>query len=150
MGFKFYLKVLFMVGSLGLVIYGIQTLRSQKFNQEVQKEDSALSVLLGSDARPMNWCALETQTVNIYDVAGEIQRTLTDSKDLSAVCEILIGPITKEAAERSVFAKRMVAKDAKGAEKVLEQAPGTPYFRTQGLPFSSPMLEKALQRLSQP
>lgn len=149
MDFKFFAKVLFMVGSLGLVIYGIKTLKSPQFVEETKKDDSALNLLLGSESRPMNWCMANPAKVEIY--SGEkLVKTLTENRDISAVCEILIGSITKEAAEKAPYAKRLVATDAQGAEKVLEQAFGTGYFRTQGMPFSSPMLEKGLQRLTQP
>lgn len=149
MDFKFFAKALFMVGSLGLVIYGIQTLKSPKFAEQAQKEDSALNLLLGTEARPMNWCMMNPVKVEIY--SGEkLVKTLTENKDISAVCEILIGSLTKEAADKAPYAKRLVATDAKGTEKVLEQAYGTGYFRVQGMPFSSPMLEKALGRLTQP
>ncbi|UYL10464.1 hypothetical protein B9G69_007715 [Bdellovibrio sp. SKB1291214] len=150
MGFKFWLKIAFMIGSFGLVIYGMKQLRSSEFARDSQKEDSALALLLGGDTRPLNWCLADTKKVEIYSGKGEVQKTLESAQDISSVCEILIGPISAEAVQKSQFLPRLIATDAKGAKKTLEQAPNSPFFRVDDMPMSSTVLEKVLQRLAQP
>ncbi|QLY25570.1 hypothetical protein [Bdellovibrio sp. KM01] len=150
MGFKFWLKVAFMIGSFGLVIYGMQQLRSSEFAREAQKDDSALSLLLGGETRPLNWCLPETKKVEILSEKGEVLKALTSAQDISSVCEILIGPISTDVVQKSKFNRRLVASDAKGTTKTLEQAANSPYFRADEMPMSSVMLEKVLQRLLQP
>lgn len=150
MGFKFWLKIAFMIGSFGLVIYGMKQLRSPEFARDTQKEDNALSLLLGGDTRPLNWCLADTKKVEIYSEKGEVLKTLETPKDISSVCEILIGPISAEAVQKSQFSRRLVATDAKGVVKTLEQAPNSPFFRVDEMPMSSTVLEKVLQRLTQP
>jgi photosystem II stability/assembly factor-like uncharacterized protein len=150
MGFKFWLKIAFMIGSFGLVIYGMKQLRSSDFAHDSQKDDSALALLLGGDTRPLNWCLADTKKVEIYSDKGTVQKTLETPKDISSVCEILIGPISAEAVQKSQFSRRLVAIDAKGVAKTLEQAPNSPYFRVDEMPMSSMVLEKVLQRLVQP
>ncbi|WP_413559290.1 hypothetical protein [Bdellovibrio sp. HCB209] len=150
MGFKFWLKVAFMIGSFGLVIYGMKQLRSSEFAREASKDDSALSLLLGGETRPLNWCLAETKKVEIYSEKGEVQKTLETPVDISSVCEILVGPISSDIVEKAQFARRLVATDAKGTSKTLEQAPNSSFFRVDDMPMSSVMLEKVLQRLTQP
>jgi hypothetical protein len=150
MGFKFWLKVAFMIGSFGLVIYGMKQLKSADFAREAQKDDSALSLLLGGESKPVNWCFPETKKVDVLSDKGEILKSLTSAQDISSVCEILIGPISTEVVQKSQFTRRLVASDTKGATKTLEQAPNSPFFRADEMPMSSAMLEKVLQRLMQP
>ncbi len=150
MGFKFWLKVAFMIGSFGLVIYGMKQLRSSEFAREAQKDDSALSLLLGGETKPVNWCFPETTKVDILSDKGEVLKSLTSAQDISSVCEILIGPISADVVQKAPFTRRLVASDAKGTTKNLEQAPNSPFFRADEMPMSSVMLQKVLQRLMQP
>ncbi|WP_413576505.1 hypothetical protein ACLVWU_00515 [Bdellovibrio sp. HCB290] len=150
MDFKFWLKVAFMIGSFGLVIYGMQQLRSSDFARDAQKDDSALSLLLGGETRPLNWCPAETKKVDVLSEKGEVIKTLEAAPDISSVCEIMIGSISEEVVQKSQFSRRLVATDAKGATKTVEQVPNTPFFKVDDMPLSSALLEKVLKRLEQP
>lgn len=150
MKISFYLKIGVMLISLGAVLYAIQALRSRDVTNKISDPQSALGILIGSDYRPLNWCPPETIKVEIYSFQGTLQKTLSSPEDVSAVCEIMMGAFSSEGIEEKAYRQRLVAVDARGENKVLQQHEGRPIFRVQGMPFSSPMLEKALVRIEAP
>ncbi len=135
-----------MLVALGVVIYGIKVLKSPDFAKTSKNPDSAISLLLGNDLRPLNWCSGKTSKIEILNNEGGIQKTLENSLEISSLCETMIGGVTADKLDQAVFVRRLVARGSEKEEKVLEQSKDGSLFRVQGLPFTSPMLEKALQR----
>ncbi|KYG69054.1 hypothetical protein AZI87_07475 [Bdellovibrio bacteriovorus] len=150
MKISFYFKIAMMIVSLGVVLYAIRALQTREFKQKLSDPQSALGILIGSDYRPMNWCPPETAKVEIYSLTGELKKTLTSSSEISSVCEIMLGGFTSEGVDEAAYKKRLVALTSSGESKTLEQNEKIPVFRAQGMPFSSPMLTKALERLEAP
>lgn len=143
-------KALMMFVALGVVIYGIRTLKSSEFTQTSNDPNNALSLLLGSDVRPLNWCFGKTTKLEILADDGSVQRTLEKASEISSLCETMISGVTADQLAQAVFVRRLVARGEEKGEKVLEQSKQGGIFRSQGLPFTSPMLEKALQRFMGP
>ena len=140
-----------MVISFGIVIYAIQTLRSKEFSEKASDPQSALGLLIGSDYRPLNWCPAGVKKVELFGADGALVRVVESAADLSAVCEIMMGAFSSEGIDEASYVKKLAAHGAPGGEIVLmEQVPGKPLFRVKGMPFSSPMLAKALERLTGP
>ncbi|KHD88552.1 MAG: hypothetical protein OM95_08575 [Bdellovibrio sp. ArHS] len=150
MKISFYFKIAMMIVSLGAVLYAIRALQTREFKQKLSDPQSALGVLIGSDYRPLNWCPGGTVKVEVYSLTGELKKTLTSSSEISGVCEIMMGGFTSEGVEEAAYKKRLIALTSSGESKILEQNEKVPVFRAQGMPFSSPMLTKALERLESP
>ncbi|QDK36184.1 hypothetical protein [Bdellovibrio sp. NC01] len=148
---KLLVKTVILVIALAAVIYGIKNLNSPEFATNSQDPNSAISALLGADVRPLNWCPAQVQKIEVM-MSSEVRKNLSEAKDLTSLCEIMIGGVTADQLEKARFVKRAVATGSGGDERVLEQVPGASgaiIFRVQGMPFSSPMLEKALNRLEE-
>lgn len=146
-----YLKIGMMVLALVGVFYGMKALDGGALEDKASDPQSALGLLIGSDYRPLNWCPEKTQKVEIHDPAGSVIKTLEKPEDISAVCEIMMGAFSMDGIEESSFKKTLAAHGASaGGIVILEQVPGKPVFRVKGMPFSSPMLSKALDRLAVP
>ena len=151
MNLKLTTKIVALLIAFAAVIYGIKKLNSQEFVTTSQDPNSAISALLGADVRPLNWCPSDVKKIDVM-ISSEVRKTLTDSKDLTSLCEVMIGGVTADQLDKAHFVQRAVAMGSGNDEKVLEQAPGASgaaIFRVQGMPFSSPMLEKALNRLEE-
>ncbi|MFV3407671.1 hypothetical protein [Bdellovibrio bacteriovorus] len=146
-----YLKIGMMVLALVGVFYGMKALDGGALEDKASDPQSALGLLIGSDYRPLNWCPEKAPKVEIFDQAGAVVKTLEKPEDISSVCEIMMGAFSMEGIEESSFKKILAAHGASSGEIViLEQVPGKPVFRVKGMPFSSPMLSKALDRLAAP
>ncbi|MDG0814844.1 hypothetical protein [Bdellovibrio svalbardensis] len=148
MNTKLLLKVVMLVVALGAVIYGIKTLKSPEFSQKSNDPDNAISLLLGSDLRPLNWCFEKTTQMEILKDDGSILKTIQDPAEISSLCETMIGGVTADKLSQAVFIRRLVVRKGEKDERVLEQAKEGGLFRVQEMPFTSPMLEKSLQRLN--
>ncbi|WP_374076715.1 hypothetical protein [Bdellovibrio bacteriovorus] len=144
------LKVSMLLLALAAVIYGIKALQSPKIQTQAGDPNSVIGLLVGSDMRMLNWCPGTVTKVEVYSEAGEILKTLTSKQDLSAVCELMIGGFTQDPAEVPVYKLKMKAYPESGNPVSLEKSSQTPIFRVQGMPFSSPGLVKALERLAVP
>ncbi|MNJ90988.1 hypothetical protein D3C87_86290 [compost metagenome] len=132
-----------MLLALAGVIWAIRALQSY----EGPKNDDALSVLLGGDAKPFNWCPENTILVEWFAAGGDRQRTFEKATEAASVCELMIEGFSSEGLEKPTFRKLLVATDSQGKEKVLEKAEGHEVYRVDGMPFKAPMLKKALERL---
>lgn len=132
------------------VFYGMRALDGGALEDKATDPQSALGILIGSDYRPMNWCPEKTQKIELFDSTGGLQATFEKPEDISSVCEIMMGAFSMDGIEESSFKKTLVAFGAAAEGVVLEQVPGKPVFRVKGMPFSSPMLSKALDRLVAP
>lgn len=146
---SFFLKVIVLVISLAGVIYAIVSLRSNGFDSGTD-QNSAMSLLIGGDYRPINWCPTPTERVEILDPTGQVMATITEQAEISALCEIMMGAFSSEGVSEADYKIRMIAYDKQGNSKPLEQNLGQSVFRFEGMPFSSPMLIKALERLPKP
>ena len=144
------LKVVVLLISLTGVIYAIVSLRTNGFGSGGQDQNSPMSLLLGGDYRPINWCPIPTERVEILDPTGQVMATITNEAEISALCEIMMGAFSSEGVSEADYKTRMIAYDKQGNSKSLEQNLGQSVFRFEGMPFSSPMLIKALERLPQP
>ena len=141
-------KVRMLLVSFGVVIFGIKTLKSPEFTRNSQNPDSAMSLLLGSDVRPLNWCPEKTLRLELLDNNGQIQRTVESSQEISSLCETMIGGVNQDQLAKAVFHDRIVSRNSDKVRKILEQSEDGSLFRVQGMPFSSPMLQKAVERSS--
>ncbi|GEM_PF-1556681 len=147
---SFFLKIIVLVISLAGVIYAIVSLRENGFGSQDQDQNSAMSLLLGGDYRPINWCPTPTERVEILDPTGQVMATVTDEAEISALCEIMMGAFSSEGVSEADYKTRLIAYDKQGNSKSMEQNLGQSVFRFEGMPFSSPMLIKALERLPKP
>lgn len=144
------LKVAVLLMSLAGVIYAIVSLRTNGFGSGDQDQNSAMSLLIGGDYRPINWCPTPTERVEILDPTGQVMATITDEAETSALCEIMMGAFSSEGVSEADYKTRLIAYDKQGNSKSMEQNLGQSVFRFEGMPFSSPMLIKALERLPKP
>ena len=130
--------------ALAGVIYLMRGLNSPDLGQKLMDPDNTLNLILGIEEKVTNWCPSETAAIELYGLDGNLQRTFTAAVNVSSLCEIMVGSFNNDGIDEKSFTKRLVAKSQVGEEKVLEQIPDKPIFRTQGLPFRSPMLLKNL------
>jgi hypothetical protein len=139
-------KILGMLVLLVFVVYTIKFIKSDEFVQNAESSDSALSILIGSQAHPVNWCPRQVTKLEVFDDDGHVTQTLTTYPETVRVCEVMMGSVAKDALDSTEFVQRAIATGAKGEQKILEQGKkGSPIFRLQGMPFTSAMLEKALK-----
>lgn len=140
-----------MLIALAVVLYAIRSLRSPDVAQKAADPQSALGVLLGGDYRPLNWCPQGVTKIELFADSGELTRILESKGEISSVCEIMTAGFSSEGLEEAVYIKRLaVHGPLRGEIVILEQAQGQAVFRVKGLPFGSPMLNKALARLATP
>ncbi|UXR65651.1 hypothetical protein EZJ49_05225 [Bdellovibrio bacteriovorus] len=151
MKISFVLKISMMLIALAGVLYAIRALNTGGVADKLSDPQSALGILIGSDYRPYNWCPEKTTRVDVFAQDGSILKTLEAPADISAVCEIMMGAFSSEGIEEGSYHKVLAAHGIAESEIViLEGVAGKPVFRVKGMPFSSPMLSKALDRLAVP
>lgn len=150
MKISFLAKIAILLVAFAGVLYSMQKLNSEDVSKKLMDPDNSLNLLIGGDEKPTNWCPRETVEVALYNDQEAVVKTLTSAIDVSSVCEIMVGSFSNEGVEEKAYSKRLAAKSKAGDIKVLEQIPGKPIFRVQGLPFSSPMLLKNLAERSSP
>ncbi len=151
MKISFFLKISMMLIALASVLLAIRALKTGEVVDKLSDPQSSLGLLIGSDYRPLNWCPPGVQKVEVFELGGSLQKTLRAAADVSAVCEIMMGAFSSEGIEEGSYRKKLAAHGPSDAEIVImEQVPGRPVFRVKGMPFSSPMLFKALERLTSP
>lgn len=133
--------------SLGLVIYAIQALKSPSFQKQAADPSSALSILIGAEHRPFNWCPKAVRRVDVLDSEGVVAASFSSAADLSAVCEVMMGAAPADEVDKLEFKKLLVASASEAAKPViLEKTVEKAIFRVHGMPFTSQNLEKVLNR----
>lgn len=146
MRFGLIIKILILVITFGVVLYGIRALKSPSVQTSAGDPNSIVGLLIGGDQRLLNWCPPDVQKVEIYDHSGSVVRILTSAQDISAVCELMIGGFSQGAQTPQFKVKLQSYSKSSEAPVALEAAEGAPLFRVKGMPFSSPGLVKALER----
>ena len=122
--------------ALGGVIYTMRLLQAPGFIGEATSPSNPLSLMLGAELRPMNWCPEKTMKLGII----KAQKDFTDAASISRFCEIMIEPVGSE--EINVEDYQLVAvASGEGKEKKLERNSKS-VFRVDGFPFHSKQLEK--------
>ena len=139
-----------MILALVGVIYLMRTLNSGDAERSMSDPQSALGILIGAELRPLNWCPEDVSRIEIFDQDGAQLKSFTSKVELSRVCELMVGGFQKTDDQQLTFKKRIVASNAQGKHEFLEQANLPSIYRVQGMPFGSPMLDKALQALLDP
>ena len=150
MKISFLAKVAMLLVAFAGVLYSMQRLNSGDVSEKLMDPNNTLNLLVSGDLKPTNWCPRETVEVELFGEGGTSVRKLTSAIDVSSVCEIMVGSFSNEGVDEKAYQKRLAAKSKAGHIKVLEQIPGKPIFRVQGLPFSSPMLLKNIADRSNP
>ncbi len=106
---------------------------------------SGLEFLLGTDAKPFNWCGSQAQNVHIFGKGlSETDALPLNSRDQSRICEVLIEPVAAEEVTGE-FLGVAQAQTAEGPVVLEQNEAGV--FRVKGLPFRSKVLTKALSEL---
>ena len=140
-----------MLIALAGILYAIRALNTGDVADKLSDPQSTLGLLIGSDYRPYNWCPEKTRKVDVFAQDGAILRVLEAPADISAACEIMMGAFSREGIEESSYQKILAAHgDTESEIVIMEGVSGKPVFRVKGMPFSSPMLSKALDRLAIP
>lgn len=150
MRFGFILKLLALVFSLTVVIYAMRSLRSMSEQPVNSDSDSMLNLLVGEQQKLFNWCPQDVVKVEIYTENSELVRTLNSTSEISAVCELMIGPVIKNQARPFLFRPKLKAYSKSNEIVVLEMDSQDKIFQVKGMPFTSPNLNKALDRLTNP
>lgn len=144
------LKFSLLILTFCVVLYGMEALRSADFLREPQSAMNAVALLFGGDFRPLNWCPDKVTSVIIFSSNKDISMTFKSLQELSSVCEVMIGPVNKDQLSAANFSRRLEAKSSTNSiTVVLEQSQDGKLFRVQGMPFSSPILEKILDRAAE-
>ncbi len=144
------LKLSVLILSFVAVVYGMNILRSSDFLGESRGTNNAVALLLGDDLRPLNWCPEKVTEVTLLHSLKEASLTVKSAQELSAFCELMIGPVNQDQLNQAKFDKRLQADSlTRSITVILEQSQDGKLFRVQGMPFSSPMLEKVLSRYTE-
>jgi hypothetical protein len=144
----FFFKIIALFFAFAAVIYVMKALNSGEGSNQVQTSD-AMALLTGGDLKPMNWCPENTVRVELFAADGTRQKTYSEKAQISMLCELMIGGFSNEGISPTSYKKLLVASDGKDKERVLEVIPEQEIYRVQGMPFKSPMLRKAFERLDQ-
>ena len=123
------------------VVYAIVALNTKPQPDSNQ----ALELLLGN-SRPLNWCPEKTTLIEVYGVDGALVRKLDKAPEISMICELMINGFSNDGIDPQSYKKKMIAIGSAGARRTLEQVEKRDIYRVDGMPFSSPMLQKALER----
>lgn len=141
-------KTLALVTALVIVIYCIKALQSPTAQTQVGDPNSVIGLLVGGDQRLLNWCPQGTAEVAVLAEDGAVLKALTSPQDISAVCELMVGGFSQEGTETPKYRGLLRAQPASGPSLVLEvQIGGAAIFKYKGMPFFSPGLNRALERI---
>lgn len=131
-----FFKIVVLLIAFGGVVYVMRMLQSPNTSAQMNSPDNPMSMLLGSDLRPLNWCMTKTEKLEIVASA----KTISDAATLSRYCEIMIEPVVQS--DMQVDDYQVVAVvSGEGKEKKLEKN-SKGVFRVDGFPFHSKQLEK--------
>ena len=143
---SYFTKVIAMLISFGVVVYGIMTLKSPEFSQKMESSE-AMSLLTGGDLKPMNWCPENTVKIDLLSPDGQILKSFSDKAQFASLCELMIGGFNSEGIDSTSYKKILTAYDAGNKSRMLEGIIEQDVYRVEGMPFKSPMLKKAIERL---
>lgn len=131
---------IFKIGALLLalvgVVYAMRAMQSQNFVSEVSAPSNPLSLMLGAELRPMNWCPEKAEKLELVSPA----RIFVDAPSISRFCEVMIEPVTEDDVKISDY-QLVATASGSGSEKKLERNSKF-VFRVGGFPFHSKQLEK--------
>lgn len=130
------LKLGAMAVALAGVIYAMRLLQAPGFVSEVSGPSNPLSLMLGAELRPMNWCPEKTEKVEI----PAAQKFFADAPSISRLCEIMIEPASTEEVQIEDY-QVVATASGSGQVKKLERNSKS-VFRVEALPFHSKQLEK--------
>lgn len=146
---KYLIRAVFLTISFICVIYSIRSLNSGKLTASLQDPANPLAVLIGSNHQPTNWCPDEVQKIEMFRADGSLERTFTFAIEFSVICEIMITPVPAADLDISSFSKYLTARGALESQEVeLKANPARDVFELKGYYFSSPMLVKAVERVT--
>lgn len=143
----FFFKISILVLALVAVIYAMRLLKSPASKQAADP-GSVVGLLAGSDYRLLNWCPENLIKIELYAESGEVIKTLTSQQDFVAVCELMVGGFVQDPARSPVFKTRIKAYPQSGNPVSLDMDFSAKVFQIKGMPFSSPGLLRALDRLT--
>lgn len=148
----FFLKIAILVISLIGVIYIMRLLRTSEVdnNKQLTDSNSVVGLLVGGDYRLLNWCPEGLKKIEIYSEAGEVVKVLDSKHDFVAVCELMVGGLIQDSSYSPKYRPKLKAYPESGGPVTLEMDWESRAFQVKGMPFSSPGLIKALDRLSTP
>ena len=143
MNMKFFFKLVMMLAALFAVIYMMKGLRSPEFTQS-----GTVSALLGTDAKPFNWCGTANVQVELRSSNPSVSATKQLSKvDSARICEILIEPVSQDDLATDYAPVAQVIPQAGDKEVVILEQNSKGVFRVKDLPFRSTSLTKVLSEL---
>lgn len=137
MGRRFYFRIAIMLAALYAIVSIIKNLNAEVIEDKAKDPSSILSVLIGSELRPMNWCPPDLMYIQDMD-----KKVIANKPDQFATfCEIMTSPATKETP--STQRKAVLLAVGRDSQVVLEWSTAK-NFSVKGLPFQSTYL---LQKL---
>lgn len=138
MNMSFFMKTIFLIASLILVVYVMRTLNTPSMATQEGSAGAAAVSLFTGDLRPLNWCLADTSGI---EIVGR-EETFKSAQDISKYCEIFIEPVTQDDAQVEDYKDLIVATSKDGKKKIERNSRGV--FRAEGMPFRSKQLEKNL------
>ncbi len=145
---RFVVKGLFLLISFFCVVYTIKSINSGSLEKSLNDPKNPLALLIGSDNQPTNWCPPEVETIQMWDVQGQLVKTFSFAIEFSVVCEIMVSPTQVVDSEKSSFSKYLTARGKNNGEEITINANSSrDAFELKGYYFKSPMLLKSIERV---
>ena len=142
MGTRFYIRIAIMLAALYGIISVIRSLDGGTIEKKAQDPSSALSILIGNEMRPMNWCP--PATTHLQSAEGSV--IAKGPTEIAHFCEVMTTSAHVLPGESGKMDPGPVVLFAVSPKETVElRLDSKQNFSAKGLPFQSEALLKQLK-----
>lgn len=131
-----FFKIALLLVSLGVVVYAMRLLQAPDVPTQLASPENPMALLLGSDLRPLNWCMVKVDKIELPGLGKNFNKT----PDISRFCEVMIEPVNQNDLQIEDYQVVAVATGEGKTKKLERNSKGV--FRVESFPFHSKQLEK--------